>query len=205
MNLYDRYVMPLLIDGCCGMKDIQTQRQNLIPRAHGKVLEIGIGTGRNLEFYDRSKITSLQGLDPADQMNPKAESRARKAGLDVEIVTLSAEEIPAADGTYDTVVCTFTLCTIPDPVKALKEMRRVLKPGGELLFCEHGRSPDESVHRWQDRLTPWWKPVAGGCHLNRDVSIMLRDGGFRTTEIESSYLKGPRPLVYVTRGVAVAA
>ncbi|MDP2013221.1 MAG: PAC2 family protein, partial [Actinomycetota bacterium] len=133
MNLYDRYVMPLLIDACCGMKDIQKQRALLIPRARGRVLEIGIGTGRNLGFYDASKLESLQGLDPADQMNPKAEQRARAAGLKVELLTLSAEEIPAPDATYDTVVCTFTLCTIPDPIKALREMRRVLKPGGKLL------------------------------------------------------------------------
>ena len=208
MNLYDRYVMPLLIDACCGMKVVQEQRAKLIPRAIGKVLEIGIGTGRNLPFYDPMNLDSLQGLDPAEQMNPKAAQRARDAGLNVELLTLSAEEIPAPDASYDTVVCTFTLCTIPDPVKALKEMRRVLKPGGQLLFCEHGQSPDESVHRWQDRLTPWWKPIAGGCHLNRDVRSMLRDGGFKPTEIESSYLKGPaptRPMLYVTRGVAVAA
>lgn len=205
MNLYDRYLMPLLIDACCGMKDIQKQRALLIPRAKGRVLEIGIGTGRNLGFYDASKLTSLEGLDPAEQMNPKAERRAREAGLKVELLTLSAESIPAPDATYDTVVCTFTLCTIPDPIQALREMRRVLKPGGELLFCEHGRSPEEPVHRWQDRLTPWWKPIAGGCHLNRDVKTMLRDGGFATREIESAYLKGPKPLVWVTRGVAVVA
>ena len=204
MNLYDRYLMPLLIDACCGLKDIQAQRALLLPRAKGKVLEIGIGTGRNLAFYDPAKLTSLQGLDPAQQMNGKAQKRARAAGLNVELITLSAEHIPAPDASYDTVVCTFTLCTIPDPVTALRQMRRVLKPGGELLLCEHGRSPEASVQRWQDRLTPWWKPLAGGCHLNRDVRTMLRDGGFVATQIESGYLHGPKPLVYVTRGVAVA-
>ncbi|WP_029889402.1 class I SAM-dependent methyltransferase [Polycyclovorans algicola] len=205
MNLYDRYVMPLLIDCCCGMKEIQGQRAALVPRAKGRVLEIGIGTGHNLPFYDPTRLDSLQGLDPADQMSPTARKRALKAGLEVELITLSAEEIPAPDASYDTVVCTFTLCTIPDPLRALREMRRVLKPDGELLFCEHGRAPDVSVQRWQDRLTPWWKPIAGGCHLNRDVPEMLRDGGFVPTEIESSYLSGPKPMVWVTRGVAVAA
>jgi ubiquinone/menaquinone biosynthesis C-methylase UbiE len=203
MNLYDRYVMPLLVDACCGMKAIQRQRAMLIPLAEGRVLEIGIGTGRNLPYYDSSKLTHLQGLDPADQMSPTARKRAAQAGLNIELLTLSAEEIPAQDATYDTVVCTFTLCTIPAPVKALREMRRVLKSGGKLLFCEHGRSPDASVRAWQDRLTPWWKPIAGGCHLNRHVPSMLAEGGFRATEIESRYLKGPRPLVWVTRGVAV--
>ena len=205
MNLYDRYVMPLLIDACCGMKDIQSQRAALLPLAQGKVLEIGIGTGRNLPFYNPSKLESLQGLDPAEQMSPTARRRAIQAGLNVELLTLSAEEIPAPDATYDTVVCTFTLCTIPDPIKALREMRRVLKPGGQLLFCEHGRSPDAGVQVWQDRLTPWWRPIAGGCHLNRDVPDMLRDGGFRATKIESSYLRGPKPVVWVTRGIAVPA
>lgn len=204
MNFYDRYLMPRLIDACCGMPAVQQQRAALLPRARGRVLEIGIGTGRNLPFYDATKLSSLQGLDPATQMNPTAQKRADKAGIKVELLTLSAEEIPAPDASYDTVVCTFTLCTIPDPVKALHEMRRVLKPGGQLLFCEHGRAPDAGVQRWQDRLTPWWKPVAGGCHLNRDVPSMLAAGGFRATEIESSYLKGPKPLVWVTRGVAVA-
>mgnify|MGYP000312518186 FL=1 len=115
------------------------------------------------------------------------------------------EEIPAEDASFDTVVCTFTLCTIPDPVKALWEMRRVLKPDGELLFCEHGRAPDANIQRWQDRITPYWKPLGGGCHLNRSVPKMLADGGFKTPEIESRYLKGPKPWTWVTRGVAVAA
>lgn len=204
-NLYDRWILPVLLDACCGMKIVQDQRARIVPRARGRVLEVGIGSGLNLPYYDRAKLTSLEGLDPADQLNAKAERRAKEAGLDVRLVTLSAEQIPAEDGTYDSVVCTFTLCTIPDAVKALHEMKRVLKPGGELLFCEHGRSPEAPVHRWQDRLTPWWKPIAGGCHLNRDVRTMLRDGGFVPSEIESAYLKGPKPLVWVTRGVAVAA
>lgn len=205
MNLYDRFVLPCVIDGCCGMPAVQKQRARLLPRARGRVLEIGIGTGRNLPFYDPAQIDSLEGLDPAGQMNATAMKRAKQAGIEVSIVTLSAEKIPAGDGSYDTVVCTFTLCTIPDPIKALHEMRRVLKPGGQLLFCEHGLAPDASVSKWQHRLTPWWKPIAGGCHLNRDVPSMLEAGGFRATEIESSYLKGPKLLVWVTRGVATAA
>lgn len=205
MNVYDRYVLPLLIDCCCGFKEICDQRAQLIPKAHGHVLEIGIGTGRNLPFYDQSKLLRLTGLDPAEQMNPKAERRAREAGLEVELLTLSAEAIPAEGASYDTVVCTFTLCTIPDPIKALKEMRRVLKPGGELLFCEHGRSPDENVQRWQDRLTPYWKPIAGGCHMNRDVGRMLSAGGFRPTAFEASYIGSPKPLLWLSRGQAVAA
>ena len=205
MNLYDRYLMPLLIDACCGLPAIAEQRAQLLPLALGKVLEIGIGTGRNLSFYDRSRVRSLHGLDPAAQMHRKARRRARMAGLDVELLTLSAERIPAPDASFDTVVCTFTLCTIPDPLAALAQMRRVLKPTGQLLVCEHGRAPEPRLARWQDRLTPWWKPLAGGCHLNRDVAAMLRDGGFRATELVTEYLPGPKALTYVTRGVAVAA
>lgn len=205
MNLYDRYLMPLLIDACCGLPAIAEQRAQLLPLAQGKVLEIGIGTGRNLSFYDRSRVRSLHGLDPAAQMHRKARRRARTAGLDVELLPLSAERIPAPDASFDTVVCTFTLCTIPDSLAALAQMRRVLKPTGQLLVCEHGRAPEPRLARWQDRLTPWWKPLAGGCHLNRDVAAMLRDGGFRATELVTAYLPGPRALTYVTRGVAVAA
>ncbi len=205
MNLYDRYLMPLLIDACCGLPAIADQRARLLPLAEGKVLEIGIGTGRNLPFYDRSRVAALHGLDPAAQMHAKARRRARAAGLDVKLVPLSAQAIPAPDASYDTVVCTFTLCTVADPLAALAEVRRVLKPTGRLLVCEHGRAPEPHLARWQDRLTPWWKPLAGGCHLNRDVAALLRDGGFRTTDLTTAYLPGPKALTYVTRGVAVAA
>lgn len=202
MNPYDHYVLPYLIDVACGMKAIQRQRANLVSRATGRVLEIGIGTGRNLPFYDHVKLESLQGLDPAAQMHTLARKRARKAGLDVELLTLPAEKIPAADESFDTVLTTFTLCTIPDAAAALREMRRVLKADGLLLFCEHGLAPDVSVRRWQDRLTPVWKPIAGGCHLNRDIPALLAEGGFTVTEIEADYLRGPRPMTYVYRGAA---
>lgn len=202
MNPYDHYVLPYLIDAACGMKAIQRQRATLVSQARGRVLEIGIGTGRNLPFYDRTKLESLQGLDPAAQMHALARKRAHKAGLDVELLTLPAERIPADDESFDTVLSTFTLCTIPDAVAALREMQRVLKPDGVLLFCEHGLSPDASVRRWQERLTPIWKPIAGGCHLNRDIPALLAAGGFVVTEIEADYLRGPRPMTYVYRGAA---
>ncbi|NGY06693.1 class I SAM-dependent methyltransferase [Solimonas terrae] len=199
---YDRYVLPYLIDVACGMKAIQHQRGELVSQARGRVLEIGIGTGRNLPFYDKAKLESLCGLDPAAQMHSLARKRARRAQLDVELLTLPAEWIPADDASFDTVLSTFTLCTIPDAVAALREMRRVLKPDGVLLFCEHGLAPDADVRRWQDRLTPVWKPIAGGCHLNRDIPALLAAGGFETITIEADYLKGPRPMTYVYRGSA---
>jgi len=205
MNLYDRYVLPVLIDLACGIEPVQRQRAKIVPRAQGRVLEIGIGTGRNLPFYDHAKLEKLYGLDPALQMHRKARQRMREAGLEVELVDLPAERIPMDDASFDTVLTTFTLCTIPDAAAALREMRRVLKPQGRLLFCEHGAAPDPSVRRWQDRLTPIWKPIAGGCHLNRDIPGLLREGGFRVLDLEQLYLPGPRPLTYNYWGSAVAA
>ena len=205
MNLYDRYLLPTLIDVLCGIKPVQRQRAKIVPRAQGRVLEIGIGTGRNLPFYDKSRLQQLYGLDPAAQMHPKARQRMLDAGLEVELLELPAEKIPMADASFDTVITTFTLCTIPDAIAALREMRRVLKPGGVLLFCEHGTAPDASVRRWQDRLTPLWKPLAGGCHLNRDIPALLREGGFRIVDMEQLYLPGPRPLTYNYWGSATAS
>ncbi|WP_428312650.1 class I SAM-dependent methyltransferase [Hydrocarboniphaga sp.] len=205
MNLYDRFVLPHLIDCVCGIGPVMEQRAALIPRARGKVLEIGAGSGLNFRYYDASRVDSIHALDPSEGMNTLARKRAAGIGIPVQTLALGAETIQADDASFDTVVSTFTLCTIPDAVSALKEMRRVLRPGGELLFCEHGSAPDASVRRWQQRLTPLWKPLAGGCHLNRDVPAMLRDGGFRLADMEQRYLPGPKPMMYVYRGGATAA
>jgi len=148
---YDRHILPYLIDLACGMKQVRQQREKIVPRAQGRILEIGIGTGLNMRHYDKVKVAKITGLDPALQMHRLASKRIAQAGLDVELVRLSAEHIPLDDASFDCVVVTYTLCSIPDPAAALREMRRVLKPGGRLLFCEHGRAPDESVRRWQDR------------------------------------------------------
>ena len=162
MNWYDRVVLPYVIDMACGLPMVQKQRRQLVPQAQGRVLEVGMGTGRNLPFYDRQRVTRLVGVDPAMQMHRLAQKRSQKAGIAVELMGLSAEQLPTADASFDTVVCTYTLCSIPDAAQALREMRRVLAPGGKLLFCEHGRAPDESVRNWQDRLQPLWGPLAGG-------------------------------------------
>ena len=201
---YDRHLLPYLIDFACGIKPVRRQRRKVVPLARGRVLEIGIGTGLNLEHYDRSRLTQLIGLDPSAEMHRLARKRMARAGLDVELVTLSAERIPYENASFDTVLVTYALCTIPDAVAALREMRRVLKPGGQLIFCEHGRAPDESVRRWQDRLTPLWSKFAGGCHLNRDIPALLAEAGFRSDDTQTMYLPGPRPLTFNYWGTAYA-
>lgn len=205
MSFYDRHVLPHLIDCACGVGRIMKERAALIPQAQGRVLEIGIGTGLNLAFYDPRKVTHICGVDPAAQMQRLARKRSAQISIPVETIPLILEEIAAPDASFDTVVSTFTLCTIPDAVSALREMRRVLKPGGQLLYCEHGRAPDASVRRWQDRLTPLWKPLAGGCHLNRDIPQLLQMGGFSAHLAAQHYLPGPRPMTYVYRGHALVA
>ncbi len=204
-NWYDQHVLPYLLDFACGLKPVRRQREKVVPLAEGRVLEVGVGTGLNMRHYDRSKVTKIVGLDPALQMHRLALRRIARAGLDVKLVGLSAEKIPFDDASFDSVLVTYTLCTIPDPVAALKEMRRVLMPGGKLIFCEHGRAPDQGVSRWQDRLTPHWKKIAGGCHLNRDVPALLLESGFECKDMQARYLPGPRPLTYNLWGQAVAA
>ena len=196
MNLYERYLLPYLIDLACGVKPVRKQREKVVPRAHGRVLEIGIGTGLNMKHYDRSRVEKIWGLDPAMQMHRLAAKRVRKAGLDVELVGLPAESIPMNDASFDTVLVTYTLCSITDPVAALREMRRVLKPDGELVFCEHGAAPDAGVRRWQDRLTPVWSKLAGNCHLNREIPDLLAEAGFAVKDLQTMYLPGPRPLTF---------
>ena len=204
LGLYDRLVLPYLLDVACGLPMVQAQRQKLIPKAQGRVLEVGMGTGRNLPFYDRSRITALVGVDPALQMHRLAHKRSRAAGIAVELMGLSAEQLPTPDASFDTVVCTYTLCSIPDAQQALREMRRVLVPGGQLLFCEHGRAPDEGVRRWQARLQPLWGPLAGGCQLGRDIPELLHAAGFAATT-QMAYLAGPRPMTFHYWGSAQAA
>ena len=204
-NWYERHVLPWLVDIACSVGPVRRQRQKVVPLAQGRVLEIGIGTGLNLEYYEKARIEQIVGLDPGLEMHPRARERSRRAGLDVELVGLSAERLPFGDQSFDTVLVTYALCTIAEPVAALKEMRRVLKPGGQLIFCEHGLAPDASVRRWQARLTPVWSKLAGGCHLDRDIPGLLREAGFRSADLQQMYLPGPRVLAYNYWGTAVAA
>ena len=202
MKFYDEKILPHLIDFACGMGQVMKTRAQVVPQASGRVLEIGIGTGLNLSFYDPAKVSVIVGVDPSAAMQKLAQQRAAQISIPVEMIALELGQIQAADASFDSIVCTFTLCTIPDPLAALQEMRRVLKPGGQFLFAEHGRAPDLKVRVWQDRLTPLWRPLAGGCHLNRDIPALLKAGGFRLREVHSRYLQGPRPLTWVWHGWA---
>ena len=200
---YERTIFPRVLDFACGLPMVSRQRQLVVPLAQGRVLEVGIGTGLNMRWYDKTRVTHITGLDPALQLHALARERIAEAGLEVDLVAMSAETIPLPDASFDTVLITYTLCTIADPLAALREMRRVMAPGGRLLFCEHGRAPDESVRRWQDRLQPLWGKLAGGCHLGRDIPALLRQAGFRLRDLNTRYLPGPRPLSFHYWGEAL--
>lgn len=190
MGFYDKHILPRFINCACGTKPIMKQREKVVPLASGTVLEIGIGTGLNLPYYDPARIERLIGLDPSEESWELAGARAAKLDFDVEFIGLSGEQIPLAQHSVDTVLVTFALCTIPDPIAALRGMARVLRPGGELIFCEHGKAPDPSVGKWQDRINPFWRRIAGGCNLNRDIPSLLAAGGFDILAMDTSYLPG---------------
>jgi ubiquinone/menaquinone biosynthesis C-methylase UbiE len=193
MSFYDEHILPHLIGLTCGAGPIRRQRRLVIPAAEGRVLEVGMGAGPNLPFYDASKVTRVFGLEPSVGMRRKAAPAIAESAVDVELIDLPGEEIPLDDNSVDTVVLTYTLCTIPGAVKALEGMRRVLKPGGKLLFSEHGAAPDAAIAKWQSRIEPIWKPFGGGCHLTRDIPDLIRKGGFEIETLETGYLeKSPK-------------
>lgn len=193
MNLYERYVLPVMIGAACGCRPIRRQRAKIVPRAEGVVLELGFGSGLNLEHYDRAKVSKLYALEPSEGMLARARTHAEAAPFPVEILPETAERMSLAPASVDTVVVTYSLCTIPDAVSALEGARRALKPGGRLLFCEHGLAPDEGVRRWQRRIEPVWRPIAGGCYLTRDIPALVEAGGFAIERLETMYLpKSPR-------------
>lgn len=201
MRIYEKYVLPKLVHLAMRQRRATAERRKFIPLASGTVLEIGIGSGLNLPFYGPT-VRKLYALDPSRELWKMARRRVRKAPFPVEFLASSAERIPLADMTVDTVVTTWTLCTIPDPIRALTEMQRVLKPEGRLIFVEHGRSPDPGVLAWQDRLTPLWKRIGGGCHLNRPIDDLMVGAGLHVIQIERGYSRGPKPMTYLYKGLA---
>jgi ubiquinone/menaquinone biosynthesis C-methylase UbiE len=180
---------------------ITQQREKVVPQARGQVLEIGIGSGLNLPFYDSKKVRHVWGLDPHEEMWNLAGTR--KFPFDVEYLQASAEKIPLDDGSADSIVVTYALCSVPETIEALKDMRRVLKPGGELIFCEHGAAPAQNVRRWQDRLTPIWQKAAGGCRLNLQIPALIEQGGFKIKALDTMYIQGLKFASFNYWGTAV--
>jgi ubiquinone/menaquinone biosynthesis C-methylase UbiE len=201
MGFYDSHILPTLLNCCMSMSVIAEERARLVPRAHGRVLEIGIGSGLNLPFYGPA-VESVTGVDPSVELGKMAREHAASVAFPVHFKQVSGESLPLEDASFDCAVITWTLCTIPDPGAALREVRRVLRPDGELFFVEHGKAPDPGVVKWQDRLNRFWPSVAGGCNLNRKMDALIRDAGFRIDELETSYRPGLKPMTYFYLGVA---
>lgn len=201
MALYARYVLPRLIDLVMRAPEVERERRGVLPRAAGVVLEIGVGSGLNLALYGPA-VRSVYGLDPSPPLLRRARARAGGLPFPVRLVQGSAEALPFEAAIADTVVSTWTLCSVADPRRALAEARRVLRPEGRLVFVEHGRAPDAAVARWQERLTPFWRRVAGGCHLNRAIDRLLAEAGFETAGLDAGYGTGPRVGAYLYRGAA---
>ena len=206
MGLYSRYVLPTIISCGCGVESIMELRRKWAPQAEGVVLELGMGAAHNLAFYDPQKVTKIYGLEPEPGMLAKAERKAANPPIPLTVLPERAEDVSLPGASVDTVFVTFTMCTIPDVVTALRGARRVLKPGGRLLFCEHGRSPDFHVARRQALIEPLWKKMFGGCHLTRDIPALLGRAGFTIETLEAGYMpKGPKFASYLYQGAAVAA
>jgi len=201
MGFYQDQIVPLLINWSMRQKDLAAYRARIIPAAEGRVLEIGIGSGLNLPFYSRN-VARVIGLEPSPRLLAMARRVERTGNESVEFIEGSAETIPLADASVDTVVTTWTLCSIPDALGALRDMRRVLRPSGRLLFVEHGRAPDPNVIWWQDRLTPVWKRLGGGCHLNRAIGTLIEGAGFQFDRLQTGYMSGPKPMTFMYEGSA---
>jgi SAM-dependent methyltransferase len=202
-SLYDRIILPRLLKCACSSPPVMRQRAKVVPRASGRVLELGIGLGLNLGFYDADKVTGVTGVDPAAELRAAALAAPRDPRLALDIQDGTAEALPFEDKSFDTVVCTFTLCSVCTPAAALSEARRVLKPTGAFLFCEHGLAPDPGVARWQRRIEPVWKRIAGGCHLTRPVGAAIAACGFTLQDIDSMYVpKTPRIAAWSEWGLA---
>ena len=205
MNLYDKYILPHLLNCSCNTKPFTLQREKVIPLAKGKVLEVGIGSGLNLPFYKKDKINEIWGLDPSANLLLMAKKKAIAENLNVQLLNASAESIDFEDDYFDTVVITYTLCSIMDVKQALSEIKRVMKTDGRLIFCEHGASPEEKIFEWQNRLNNIWSKISGGCNMNKNIPSTLESSGFSISQLETMYLpKTPKILGYNYWGIAVS-
>lgn len=201
MSFYCDRIVPYLVHVSMRQEKLAPYRRRVVSAAQGRVLEVGVGSGLNFPLYAPS-VTTVIGLDPSTKLLSMASARTKQFGRTAALLEASAEAIPLDDRSIDTVVTTWTLCTIPDVTRALSEMRRVLRPGGQLLFVEHGRAPDRHVTYWQDRLTPLWRRIGGGCHLNRPIEQLIASSGFRIERLETGHMQGPRLLTFMYEGRA---
>ena len=202
MGLYSKFILPQLVHYACGQKPAMKQRRKIIPLAKGRVLEIGVGSGLNIPYYDTTRVDHLWALDPSREMWAIARKNASEKHLDAEFIEAGAESIPLDDNSADSVVITYTLCTVPDTRQGLAEVKRVLKPGGRLIFCEHGEAPDAAVRQWQKRMGPAWKFLGGGCHLDRPIPQLLESSGFRSDDMQTMYIPGWKPACFNYWGTA---
>jgi len=203
VSIYNRYLLPRLIDCACGMRQMRRLRAALLSEARGTVIEPGFGSGLNLEFYDARRVSRLIAIEPSKEILALARARIAAAPFAVEQHVAGAEQRTVPDASADTAVLSFTLCTVGDPALTLANIRAALKPGGKLLFCEHGAAPDPGVRKWQDRLDRVWGRFAGGCHLNRDPAALIEAAGFRIERMNKEYLRGaPRFAAFVSSGIA---
>ncbi|NOY96102.1 MAG: class I SAM-dependent methyltransferase [Chlorobi bacterium] len=193
MRLYNKYILPEVINWACRQKPNMQQREKVVPLAHGNVLEIGVGTGLNLPFYNKEKVQRLTTIDPSEDIWNKNVVDIQSLPFEFEFINAFAENIPMDNNSLDTVVTTYTFCSISDLYKALAEIRRVLKTNGRLLFCEHGKAPDKAIQKWQNMINPIWKHLGGGCNLNRDIPAIIEDSGFKMNKLETMYISGWKP------------
>lgn len=199
MGFYHNQIVPHLVNLAMRNRLLKTYRERIVPLAQGRVLEIGIGSGMNLPFYT-DRATEMLGLEPHPKLVDMASQKWHRDRM--RLIEGSAESIPLASASIDTVVTTWTLCSIPDVARALSEVRRVLSPSGQLLLVEHGLAPDERVRKWQHRLTPLWRRLTGGCHLDRPIPELVESAGFRMTRLETGYMQGPKPMTFMYEGIA---
>ena len=201
MGFYSQIILPRLCDLAMRNKELKPYRERVIGAAEGRVLEIGAGSGLNLQLYG-SQVREILALEPDQKLMQMAKENAKGIQRPIKFIEASAEEMPVDDNSVDTVVTTWTLCSIPDAIHALREARRVLKPGGRLLFVEHGLAPEANVQKWQNRLTPIWSKVSGGCHLNRPIANNIKAAGFEIEKLQSGYIPGPNPMTFLSEGSA---
>ena len=203
MSFYNKYILPKVLNCTCASKPINYQRDKIVPLAEGVVLDVGIGSGLNIPFYNKTKIKQLYGLDPSKELLDIAKSVAKEKKLEIEFLECGAESIPLPDKSIDNVLITYTMCTIPDVAISNSEIMRILKDDGKLLFCEHGLAPDKNIAKWQKRINPLWSKIAGGCNLNKDIPNLIRSSGFKILNMEEMYLPGtPKFAGYNYWGVA---